>query len=117
MKEFVPLLLLGACTSIPKIDREPIRQVFRAHERDVRSCYETSLKVDPKLSGKVVMQIDYVDGRVTKSSIAEEASTLRDKQLLSCMLEKSKTWIFPPAPREKVVEIRYPYFFSAESRQ
>lgn len=106
----------SACTSMParepQVDREKIRAVLLSHMHEVRKCYETQLTVDPKLAGKIVLRWEIEGaGHVANASV-DPKSTIQNKELNRCLLERLRTWDFPPAPTGKTVEISYPYFFS-----
>lgn len=91
------------------LDREKVRTVIRDHLRDVRTCYETALKTDKSISGKVIMDWEVgVGGKVTKVSTFKSLHPQVDK----CLEEKIKAWKFPEPPTGQNAKIRYPFVFS-----
>lgn len=110
------VLLLASCVSIQKVDREANRAVFKAHIKDVESCYVPRLKEKPDLEGKLVLEFDVRPGGVPDSvHFVEESSTLKDDVMRECILAKVPSWKFPEPPDGQMLVMSYPYFFSAHT--
>lgn len=99
-----------------QIDKEGIRKVFYDNQRAIRSCYERELNQDPNLSGILKLNFDIGQhGRVVGSpSINWGDSSLKNRAVAGCILNRLKTWRFPEPPRNQVVNVLYPLAFSAK---
>ena len=107
------MLIAVSQANAATVDKEKIRQVMKKHEKQVRDCYEAEIDKDPKVSGKIVLDWDVDDkGKVTKSSINEKSTTLKNNAVRACMLEHLKAWEFPAAPTGQTVSVSYPWFFT-----
>jgi pSer/pThr/pTyr-binding forkhead associated (FHA) protein len=99
-----------------QIDREGIRKVFFDNQRAIRSCYERELNQDPNLSGILKLNFDIGEhGRVVGSpSINWGDSSMKNRSVASCVLNRLKTWRFPEPPKNQVVNVIYPLAFAAK---
>ncbi len=99
-----------------QIDREGIRKVFFDNTRAIRSCYERELNQDPNLSGILKLNFDIGEhGRVVGSpSINWSDSSMKNREVAGCILNRLKTWRFPEPPRNQVVNVLYPLAFAAK---
>ena len=99
-----------------QIDREGIRKVFFDNQRAIRSCYERELNTNRSLSGKIMLNFDIGEhGRVVGSpKINWGDSTLKNRQVAGCVLNRLKQWRFPEPPRNQVVNVIYPLAFAAK---
>lgn len=92
--------------------QEDIRLKVKEHLNDVKMCYDDSLKKNPKIKGKVLVDWTINDkGAVTSVSINKEKTTLMDAEVQKCIVEKFNTWSFPPAPTGESVTISFPFTF------
>jgi hypothetical protein len=69
-----------------------IEQMVALRHRQLRACYERSLKRDPSLTGSLWLQMR-VDarGRVVAAAV-EPGATLDDAQIASCLSHEARTW-------------------------
>lgn len=75
-------------------DRDIIRRVIRAHENEVRACYNQALVDQPTLAGRVTVDFTLASsGTVTSAVIS--ADETRDEQLRTCITRAVKRWKFP----------------------
>ncbi|HEX4923805.1 MAG TPA: AgmX/PglI C-terminal domain-containing protein [Bdellovibrionales bacterium] len=92
------------------IDKEGIRRVIIANQRQIKDCYERGLNRDPSLHGKVVLEWEIGDrGRVLSAKV--KTSTLGSPVVENCMVQRLKTWIFPEPPGDQVAVVAYPFVF------
>lgn len=92
------------------IDKEGIRRVIVANQRQIKDCYERGLNRDPGLHGKVVLEWEIGDrGRVLSAKV--KSSTLGSPTVEQCMVQRLKTWIFPEPPNDQVAVVAYPFVF------
>lgn len=98
-------------SSTGKLDPSIIRRVVRVHQSGFRMCYESGLRSDPSLGGKVVLSfVIGDDGRVTRSSIV--SSSLSNAAVESCIRTRAMVMIFP-RPEGGDVVVNYPLVFAS----
>ena len=91
------------------LDKAVITRVIRAHEAQVRYCYERRLMTTPGLAGRVSLRFAVAaDGRV--SSVTIDNDTVHDTELTACLVSRAKTWRFPSHPGTAVV-FTWPWLF------
>jgi PBP1b-binding outer membrane lipoprotein LpoB len=116
--------LLSACASSNSksdsssfANRENIRQVFRSHLPEIKSCYDTELKnVNGDLEGKVVLEIE-VNDQGNADKVTAQSTTLNNSNVENCMIQIFKQTKYPPAPKDKTVVIQYPFIFGKNPSQ
>lgn len=98
------------------IDREGIRKVFFDNSRAIRSCYERELNQNPNLDGILKLNFDIGEhGRVVGNpTINWGDSSMNNREVAGCILNRLKTWRFPEPPRNQVVNVIYPLAFAAK---
>ena len=90
------------------LTREQIQQTIQKNMSSVMTCYQEGLDSNPDLKGRVQLSFDIeVDGKILKSSISK--TTLNNQKVENCIVEKSKTWIFPKPAGNKSVHVEYPF--------
>lgn len=116
-------LLLAAC-SITQVNsnspaqvslalREKIRDAIRTNQRGFQICYESLLARDAKAQGKVV--IEWQVGESGKVSGAKFLSTdFKDTTMNDCMKSAMEKIEFPPAPKDQLYVVSYPFVFKLE---
>ena len=79
--------------------------VHRERWRDLRACYQSGLRTDPKLAGVVVVDLA-VDssGRVTRARAAR--TTVPDANVVQCMVHAFGAVVFPRM--RSAMNVRYP---------
>lgn len=88
------------------LDREIVRRVIRQHRNEVRYCYERGLASKPELSGRVVTSFTIATtGRVLGSAVTE--SSLRDRDVETCIAEAVRRWEFPST--QQMANVSYPF--------
>jgi hypothetical protein len=92
--------------------RAEVRTTVLQHMDEVRHCYEQALDETPLLEGKLVMQWEIpASGRPEAVEVA--SSTGHIQEVIPCLAEHIKTWIFSPSQPSV---IRYPFYFSENGR-
>ncbi|MEC8024588.1 MAG: AgmX/PglI C-terminal domain-containing protein [Myxococcota bacterium] len=82
-----------ATGGIGRLDGAQVSKVFRRRSSAFRSCYESRLKVNPNLSGKITLRFTIgTAGRITNISVAKNSTG--DSAVGSCILRKVKRWKF-----------------------
>jgi hypothetical protein len=80
----------------------------------IRNCYESQLKIDPNLSGKVAVTFGIGGaGEVTNCSVT--TSTISDPSVSQCVCQKIGHWKFPLPPEGGSATISYSFIFTPAS--
>ena len=96
------------------LDKRIIQKVVRQHSGELRACYEKELNKNKGLNGRVVVNwIISPQGAVTKAIVKE--STIKNKNVESCVVNSVKFWKFPAPKGGGIVAIEYPFVFEAGS--
>ena len=115
----LPFLFLGlsACAGpiplAPSPDptqRKAITEDLRAHEGELRACYEKA--GDPNLTGRLVLQWDIGEkGRVSQVRVVAPLQPDVD----DCVAGALENWTFRVEPgQEKVRRVLYPFSFKSQ---
>ena len=70
-----------------------INQTIRKNLKSVKSCHETSLKSNPDVAGRIVIDVEIMDGKVLSANIASNKTG--NSVLGACIERRVKRWIFP----------------------
>lgn len=93
-----------------RLDGAAVTKVFRRRSSAFRACYESRLKVNPNLSGKVVIKFTIGSaGRITNISVSSNSTG--DSTVGSCIIGKVRRWRFSP-PENGSVTFTYPIVLS-----
>ena len=94
----------------PDLDQSVVQDVIFSHMPAIRHCYNRELRKDPELAGVVKVKFTVgTQGKVTDAAIKE--SSLKNKDVESCIVGEVKTWVFPEPRSGKPVDITYPFKF------
>jgi hypothetical protein len=86
-------------TKINKIDSamgtcsDEINKTVRKYLSQVKTCHDISLKNNPDVAGRVEIDVEIMDGKVTMASVSK--NTTGDSSVGSCIERKIKRWKFP----------------------
>lgn len=95
------------------IDREAIRRVILAHKAEIRFCYDRELQRQPGLAGKISLKWNITEtGAAIKAGVA--SNEMGNAAVADCIVNKLKTWGFPPAPPDVEAQVIYPFVFTAQ---
>jgi len=88
-----------------RIPPEVIQRIVRQNFGRFRACYETGLRSNPSLSGRVAVR--FVVGRDgSVSNVGNGGSDLPDGGVVSCVVNSFRGLSFP-APEEGIVTVGY----------
>lgn len=90
------------------LDKEAIRGVVRSRIEEIRSCYNTGLKQDPSLSGRVVIRFT-INGLGFVTSAMIESSTIAMPEVERCIADATGAWKFPSPKGGRHVIVSYPF--------
>ena len=77
-----------------KPDAPSITNLISKHRTSLKGCYESGLKRDPELAGKLEIRFKITRfGRVGKTKVT--ADTMESAPFKRCVLRRLRTWRFP----------------------
>jgi hypothetical protein len=118
---FVLIVSLSATAKKPVSERkmalpEEVRTKIKANLPNITECYTDRLKEDSSVHGNLYVDWEIDDkGRVIIASPNTVRSTLYDKPLIDCVVQKIKAIQFQPAEEGKTISVTFPFKFSRES--
>jgi hypothetical protein len=106
--QFVP----GNTHVVGGLTADEVGRIIRRHWNEIKYCYEKELTKDPNLAGKVAVsfQIGPI-GDVVTAKVGE--TDLHNNNVEECMLSNVRRWKFPNPRGGGVVDVNYPFIFSA----
>ena len=108
----IPKVIPGRAMVTGSLDREIIRRVISKHRPEIKYCYESQLVKHKDLMGKIVVTFVIAPtGSVMKAFIKQ--STMKNKAVESCIVQRVKRWKFPAPKGGGVVEVTYPFIFKS----
>jgi outer membrane biosynthesis protein TonB len=93
------------------LDRHEIDKVVAQHQHEISRCYERELLHNASIQGK--LQVEWIinpNGRVI--SVKQQTSSIKNNKLIKCIMNRIKTWHFPP-PRGGSVVVNYPFLLKS----
>jgi hypothetical protein len=101
------LALIRVPTVNPLPGAATIEEMVQLRSRQIRACYERSLKRDPSLEGTIDLRLKVGrSGRVEQAST--ENATLDDEQVSDCLVHEARHWSFSSGQNSTVL---YPLVF------
>ena len=96
-----------------ELDPNAVAAKIRQYKGALIACYESALKRNPSLSGKITLRFTINKaGKVSKAEI--ETDTMHDDDVNKCIIERASAWRFPPPKGEgEDVQFAYPFIFQA----
>lgn len=95
------------------LDPNAVAAKIRQYKGALVACYESALKRNPNLSGKITLRFTISKmGKVSKAEI--ETDTMHDEDVNRCIIERASNWRFPaPQGGGEEVQFAYPFIFQA----
>lgn len=94
------------------IDKEAIRRVIQSHKAEIRFCYDQELQRNPGLAGKIAIGWNITEtGAVKNAGVASDE--MGNRTVANCIVNKLRTWGFPPAPPDVEAHVIFPFVFSS----
>jgi TonB family protein len=95
------------------LDPAAVAAKIRQYRGALVACYETALKKNPNLSGKITLR--FTIGRVGKVTKVEiEVDTMHDEEVNQCIVDRASNWRFPaPQSGTDGVQFAYPFIFQS----
>jgi TonB family protein len=91
---------------------EVIRRIVRQNFGRLKMCYESGLRSNPALAGKVVVRF-LIDRAGAVTNAQAQSSTIGDETVVACVVRAFTTLSFPE-PENGSVTVTYPVLFSPE---
>lgn len=106
-----------ATAETPEVDGElsqaELSRVMRRQLKALRGCYESALKRNRKLSGKLVIQFEITEAGRT-SAVEFDDVSLGSRDVEKCIRRRMRFWRFPK-PKGGSVFVSYPIVFAPSS--
>ena len=110
-----PVSNVSALSLSGRIDKRLIQKVVRAHENEIRHCYDMALLKDKKLTGRIMTQFVILpDGKVERAAIVESESTLNNPEVEKCIIEHIEQWVFYSNDGYSKLLVNYPFEFLSD---
>ena len=95
-----------------RLPAEVIRRIVRLNDGRYRLCYETALRANPNLQGRVTVKF-LIDRRGAVAFAADGGSDLPDEGARRCVVSSFLSLSFPE-PESGTVTVVYPLVFTPE---
>ena len=93
----------------PTVDKEALGRFIRLRLRSIQGCYETQLKRNPNLRGKIVLRFTIgTRGQVVEVTI--DSDTMGSDEVASCVMRLVKAWRLPFTP-DSETPVSFPFLF------
>jgi hypothetical protein len=89
-------------------DPGKVKGIVNGNIGQIQACYEAQLKADPTLKGRVEVQWNIVNGRVTSAKVF--ANSTGNAALANCIVDRVRRWTFP---KEIEMDVLYPFVLSS----
>jgi len=104
-----PKMRSGQETATGQLPPEVIQRIVRNNYGRFRACYESALRNNPNLAGRVV--VNFVIGRDGSVNSVGGGGDLPDAGVISCVASGFRALTFPP-PESGIVTVSYPIAFT-----
>lgn len=92
------------------LSKSQIARVVRQNWYQIRYCYESQLRKNPKLAGKIIIRwIISGSGNVQTASTA--STTMNNERVENCIVRRVNRWKFPQPAGGGIVVVNYPFIF------
>ena len=95
-------------------DANLVVQQIRRRLRAIQRCYETELRRNPSLEGKVTVQFTIVE-RGTISAASATENTTGSPAVATCVVNTIRRFRFNPGPEGGSVNFSYPFVFAPQN--
>ena len=95
-------------------DASIVVRTIRARLRAITRCYETELRRDPTLAGKVTVRFTIVE-RGTVSNATATENTTGSPAVANCVVAAIRRFRFNPGPEGGSVDFSYPFVFAPQN--
>jgi MYXO-CTERM domain-containing protein len=102
-----PSLRQGQTVVTGRLPPEVIQRIARQNFGRFRLCYESGLRKNPTLAGRVTTKLE-IDGTGAVTSATDAGSTVPDKDVVDCVVRAFKTLTFPEPEGKSKVTVVYP---------
>lgn len=106
-----PAVRMGSATVNGRLPKEVVQRIVHQHLGGLRICYESGLRQQPTLSGRVTTRF-VIGGDGSVSTAQDAGSDLPDPAAVQCVVRELAGMEFPK-PEGGVVVVTLPLFFTA----
>jgi TonB family protein len=100
----------GTQMSEEGLSKREVFEVIQKHMSEIRNCYEKAILRKDGIEGKVLVGFS-ISSSGNVSSAAVKSSTVNDRFLDQCIVERLKHWAFPRPKGGSRVDVMYPCVF------
>ena len=105
----------GASDVEEGLTKEQVGAVIHSHMSEIRYCYEAAMLRSPEVEGKLMAKFTIgAPGSVKGAGVGQ--STLGDRKLNDCVMQRLVTWKFPHPKGGVNVAVNYPFIFKTLGR-
>lgn len=94
------------------LDREVIAQYIKTQLGQILYCYERQLSASPDLYGKIAVKFTIAGTGVVETQAIND-TTLKNRTVENCILNKVAKWKFPEPKGGTKVVVTYPFLFKS----
>jgi outer membrane biosynthesis protein TonB len=95
------------------IDREAVRRVIRSIRSQIEACYESQLRMNPTLEGRIVITFEIEERGIVNVAKTKESS-LNSPAVEKCLANRIKEQRFPEPPSGQIAVVNYPFLFGRQ---
>jgi hypothetical protein len=101
------------CANKNTIDRDGIRSVIRNNIKNFQACYDSALKENKNVYGKIEIVWQIVDaGKAEKVSV--KSNSTGDEKFGKCVADEVGKLTYPIPPKTQIAEVIYPFVFASQ---
>lgn len=94
------------------LEKADLSVIIKAHEEEIRFCYERELQDQPTLAGKLVVHgLVGADGSVIDAAVDHDE--LGDPAVGRCVVGRVKRWVFGAPVGGGAVKVTFPWIFKS----
>ena len=91
-------------------DKDAIGALLGRHNQEVQACYEQGLAANPKLGGRLVVNLEAEQSGAIKGAATEPKAGLADMSAVAgCVAEHAKAWKLPKRGMAGTTRIKLTY--------
>lgn len=91
-----------------------VEQEIRRNIGSVRRCYESEVRIRPRLSGKIIVSLTVAPGGLVTETVATHNST-GSQTLANCLTRSIRRLELGSGPRNRSATFRYPFVFHPQN--
>jgi len=97
------------------VDRNAVREVVKSVFHEIKNCHNVELKLDPKSEGRLDINFEVVNDKVTKIKVRKKEAGI-SQNLAECVMKVISQKQFPTSPKDNYYEVDYPFIFGKDKK-